>query len=103
VIYVNHFQVRDYIYYLGTDACAVPVLTPKEAGKMTSNVPIFHPLVSKQMKAARQYLDPKSIVIQPGLHTDTVLKDFGFDTRRIKQLKDEGVFGKDSIRVFSKL
>jgi len=81
-----------------TDACAVPVLTPKEAGKMTSNIPIFHPQVSKQ-SIAGQYLDPKSLVIQPGLHTDAVLQDFGFDARWIKQLKDEGVLG----RVSSKL
>jgi alpha-methylacyl-CoA racemase len=89
-----------YIIILETDACAVPVLTPKEAGKMTSNIPIFHPQVSKQPKAG-QYLDPKSI--QPGLHTDAVLQDFGFDAGRIKQLKDEGVLGKDSKRVSSKL
>ena len=83
---------------LETDACAVPVLTPREAGKMTSNIPIFHPQVSKQPNAG-QYLDPKSIVIQPVIHTDAVLQDFGFDARWIKQLKDEGVLG----RVSSKL
>ena len=89
---------------LETDACAVPVLTPKEAGKMTSNIPIFHPQVSKQPNAAsKQYLDRKILVIQPGLHTDAVLHDFGFDARRIKQLKDEGVLGKDSMHVSSKL
>lgn len=89
---------------LGTNACAVPILTPKEAGKLTSNkVPIFHPQMSKQLKAGQSYLDPKSLVIQPGLHTDAVLRDFGFDAMRRKQLKDEGVFGKDSIRVSSKL
>lgn len=83
-----------FIYMiLETDACAVPVLTPKEAGKMTSNIPIFHPQVSKQPKT-EQPLDPKSIVIQPGLHTDAVLQDFGFDAGRIKQLKDEGVLGR---------
>jgi alpha-methylacyl-CoA racemase len=74
---------------LGTDACAVPVLTPKEAGRLTSHIPIFHP----QLKAG-QYLDPKIIVIQPGVHTDEVLQDLGFNAERIKQLKDEGVFGK---------
>ena len=96
-------KVHDYIYLiLETDACAVPVLTPKEAGKMTSNIPVFHPQVSKQPKAG-QHLDPKIIVIQPGLHTDAVLQDFGFDAGRIKQLKDEGVLGKDSRRVSSKL
>lgn len=85
-----------------TDACAVPVLTPKEAGRMTSNIPTFHPQVSKQSKAG-QYLDSKNIVIQPGLHTDAVLQDFGFDAGRIKQLKDEGVLGKNSRNVSSKL
>lgn len=86
---------------LGTDACAVPVLTPKEAGKMTSNIPIFHPQVSKQLSAG-QYSN-QSNTIQPGIHTDVILKDFGFDAMRIKQLKDEGVVEKDSIRVSSKL
>jgi len=81
------------IFYiiLGTDACAVPVLTPKEAGKVTSNIPIFHPQVSKQLEAG-EYSDSKIIAsIQPGLHTDVILKDFGFDAGRIKRLKDEGV------------
>ena len=87
---------------LETDACAVPVLTPQEAGKLTSNIPIFHPQVSKQPNV-RQYSDSKSIVIQPGLHTDAVLQDFGFDAGRIKRLKEEGVLGKDSRRVSSKL
>jgi len=87
----------------GTNACAVPILTPKEAGKLTSNIPIFHPQMSKQLKVGQSYLDPKSLVIQPGLHTDAVLGDFGFDAMRRKQLKDEGVFGKDSIHVSSKL
>jgi alpha-methylacyl-CoA racemase len=87
---------------LGTDACVVPVLTPKEAGKMNSDIPIFHPQVSKQLNAEK-YLDPKSVVIQPGLHTDAVLQDFGFDVRRIKKLKDEGVLGTDSKCVSSKL
>ena len=80
----------------------MPVLTPKEAGKMTTNIPIFHPQVSKQTKVG-QYLDTKSIVIQPGLHTDAVLQDFGLDSGRIKQLNDEGVLGRDSRRVSSKL
>ena len=102
----DHTQItsKSVIMYiiLETDACTVPVLTPKEAGKMTSNIPIFHPQVSKQ-PIAGQYLDPKSIVIQPGLHTDAVLRDFGFGAVRIKQLKDEGVLGEDSRRVSSKL
>jgi len=71
----------------GTDACAVPVLTPTEAGKVTSNIPVFHPRVSE----AEQHADSKNIVIQPGLHTDAVLRDFGFDGGRIRQLKGEGV------------
>ena len=75
----------------GTDACAVPVLTPKEAGKLTSHIPIFHPQVSEQLKAG-QYLDPK--IIQPGVHTDEVLQELGINAERIEQLKDEGVFGK---------
>ena len=84
---------------LDTDACTVPVLTPKEAGEMTStSIPIFHPHVSKEPTTG-QYLNPKSIVIQPGQHTDAVLQDFGIDSGRVEQLKDEGVFGKDSRRV----
>ena len=105
VVICFHVRVRVHIYYLETDACAVPVLTPKEAGKMTSNIPIFHPQVSKpKQPKAGQYLDPKSsIVIQPGLHTDAVLQDFGFDAGQIKQLRDEGVLGKYLRRVTFKL
>ena len=94
VNYANYFEVCNDISFLGTDACAVPVLTPKEAGKVTSDIPIFHPQVSNQLKVPGQYSDPKSVIIQPGLHTDAVLRDFGFDTERIRQLKDEGVLGK---------
>ncbi|KAF8807006.1 CoA-transferase family III [Phlegmacium glaucopus] len=74
----------------GTDACAVPVLTPKEAGKVASDIPIFHPQVSKHLDAG-QCSDSNRIIIQPGLHTDAVLHDFGFDAGLIKRLKDEGV------------
>lgn len=97
---LDNLLSSDYILFLGTNACAVPVLTPKEAATL-SDIPISHPQVSKQPKA-RQYLDPQSIVIQPGLHTDTVLRDFGIDAGRIQVLKDEGVLGT-RIRVSCKL
>ncbi|KAF8149873.1 CoA-transferase family III [Crassisporium funariophilum] len=88
--------------YHGTDACTVPVLTPKEAGEITSYIPKFHPQVSNQSNM-NQPLDSKNVIIQPGLHTDAILRDAGFDAGRIQQLRAEGALGKGSLHTPSKL
>ncbi|PPQ79186.1 hypothetical protein CVT24_012740 [Panaeolus cyanescens] len=89
-------NTRDYWanVYNGTDACTVPVLTPKEAGDQTSHIPQFHPQVSGQSKVPVQARNAKSIIISPGAHTDDVLKDFGIDSKQVRQLTSEGVFGR---------
>ncbi|KDR76301.1 hypothetical protein GALMADRAFT_156391 [Galerina marginata CBS 339.88] len=82
----------------GTDACAVPVLNPQEAATQTSDIPVFHPQLSNREEKPRNTSEPENIVIKPGAHTYEVLKDFGLEDNRIRQLQDEGVLGKQSQR-----
>jgi len=79
---------------IGIDACTVPVLTPKEAAAFTSGVPIFHPVLSSHAKTEKLMLDLHGIIIKPGAHTREVLKDFGVADGRVRQLENEGVFGR---------
>jgi len=81
---------------LGTDACAVPVLTPEEAGKLGSNIPVAHPQVSDQVKNAGKQLVSKDLVINSGTHTVEVLQEYGYDASRVRQLFDEGVVEGES-------
>jgi len=82
--------------YHGTDACAVPVLTPKEAGKQSSDIPVAHPQVSIQVQNVGKQPMLKNTVIKSGTHTIEVLKDYGCDAARVRQLFSEGVFGRGS-------
>ena len=81
---------------LGTDACAVPVFTPEEAGKLTSNIPVAHPRVSDQVKNVEKQLVPKDLLIKSGTHTVEVLQEYGYDAGRVQQLFDEGVVEGES-------
>lgn len=90
-------------FLLGTDACVVPVLAPKEAGKQTSNIPVTHPQVSDRVKNAGKQPVTKNIVIKPGTHTVEVLQEYGYDAARVRQLFDEGVFGREPLSTTSKL
>jgi alpha-methylacyl-CoA racemase len=88
---------------LGTDACAVPVLTPKEAGKQTSNIPVTHPQVSDQVQNAGKQPVSKGMVIKSGTHTAEVLQEYGYDAAHVRQLFDEGVVGGETLPTTSKL
>ncbi|KAF9048418.1 CoA-transferase family III domain-containing protein [Panaeolus papilionaceus] len=89
-------NTRDYWtkVFHATDACTLPILTPQEAGDQTSHIPRFHPQVSHQQNDGQQSSDADSIIIQPGAHTDRVLKDFGISAQQIQRLTTEGVFGR---------
>jgi len=85
----------------GTDACAVPVLSPDEASKETTVVPLPHPQLSNSAKM-RHGIGAENLLINPGTHTGEILHDLGIDNERVQELKKEGVFGK-GCRHFSKL
>lgn len=80
----------------GTDACAVPVLTPREAAKQTSAIPVPHPRLSAQANLPEP-VDSKNLIIKPGAHMREVLQEYGLDAAdRMKLLHKEGVFGRNS-------
>ncbi|KAF8907381.1 CoA-transferase family III [Gymnopilus junonius] len=74
----------------GKDACAVPVLTPQEAAKQTSSIPLFHPQLSSQVQN-QGLLGSKDVIIEAGAHTYEVLKDFGLGNSHIRHLERDGV------------
>ncbi|KAF4613521.1 hypothetical protein D9613_007774 [Agrocybe pediades] len=77
----------------GTDACTVPVLTPKEAAAHTSSIPAFHPALTSHAKSDNRTPNLKNIILKPGAHTRDVLAEFGLDDDRLHRLEKEGVFG----------
>jgi len=87
--------------YYGTDACGVPVLTPREAAKQTSAIPMPHPRLSAQANLAEP-VESKNLIIKPGAHMREVLQEYGLDADRVKLLHKEGVFGRTS-RLSSKM
>lgn len=85
----------------GTDACALPVLSPGEASNDTTVVPLPHPQLSNSVKM-RHEISAETLLINPGAHTKEILHDLGIDNKRIQGLKREGVFGKRCLH-FAKL
>lgn len=79
-----HFQVHIIFQLLsiGTDACALPVLSPEEADREHSILPSG---LSKPI--------PHFPIIDPGAHTDEILRDLGIVKERIQKLRKEHVFG----------
>ncbi|KAF9485195.1 CoA-transferase family III [Pholiota conissans] len=82
--------------YQGTDACAVPVLTPQEAAKHSSSIPLPHPQLLSQANVAKLF-ESKDLITQPGAHTEEVLREYGISEARGQSLRKEGVFGKPSL------
>lgn len=88
------------LFYLGIDACALPVLTPTEAAAYShvpSIVPQPHPFLSRTPapgsipdSSAAQKLDKVSN-IQPGQHTEQILSELGVSAADIKELERQGV------------
>lgn len=88
--------------FIGIDACTVPILTPQEAGQQTSNIPAFHPQLTSRMEQEIPG-DSKNVIIKPGTHTHAVLREYGLEESRIRELEDAGVLGNEPRRSSSKL
>lgn len=76
------------------------MLSPKEAAAVQgSPIPEFHPHVIRhtqsQPPGLRQPINVEDLIIQPGLHTEEVLKEAGLGNQEIKQLALDGVFGEE--------
>ncbi|KAF9443575.1 CoA-transferase family III [Macrolepiota fuliginosa MF-IS2] len=84
----------------GTDACVVPVLTPKEAAVVHgSSIPEFHPPVAAQdllAQPSREPINPGELILQPGLHTEEVLREAGLSDKEIRKLTLDGALGEEA-------
>jgi len=94
---------RDYWaqVFHGTDACAVPVLTPTEAVKAHgSSMPEFHPRIVRQVQnqppESPKPFHVENVIIQPGVHTDEVLRGAGVSGAEIKRLALDGALGEEA-------
>jgi len=76
----------------GSDACAVPVLTPTEAASLDSSrshVPKPHPCVSPETSSIAKV----SPILLPGQHTQEVLTELGLSKMEQKKLARDGALG----------
>ncbi|KAG6898545.1 hypothetical protein C0993_006088 [Termitomyces sp. T159_Od127] len=98
---VNGFKTntRDYwaAAFHGTDACALPVLTPEEARATTSpdeSFPAAHPRIlgSQPVQPVKQ--SPATHYLLPGQHTQEILLELGFGDEEVRKLATDGALGK---------
>lgn len=83
----------------GTDACALPVLSPKEAraSEMTgSPFPMAHPQVAGSQSSVLQFGDPHAFYLSPGQHTREILEELQLDREGQKQLALDGALGEEA-------
>ncbi|KAK7454630.1 hypothetical protein VKT23_011383 [Stygiomarasmius scandens] len=73
-----------------TDACVVPILTPKEAGTLLgSQIPLPHPAISGSNE-----VDTSQISLRPGKHTSEILREYGLSEKECKTLLQDGAIAK---------
>lgn len=94
-----------FLWLTGTDACAVPVLTPTEAGNLDAShslVPVPHPLVGG--RELRKDMLAVNETLRPGKHTRAILDELGItDEERRRLVQDEAVDAGDLVPVVAKL
>lgn len=77
---------------VGSDACVVPVLLPREAATLSgSRIPSPHPSISHATPRATQS-DPT--VLSPGQHSAEILQELGYTREDVYRLSKAGVLGK---------
>lgn len=85
--------------FVGTDACALPVLTPKEARSLEptgASFPLAHPQVegSKLPRLAPAHLNPFGLI--PGEHTREILEELKLNESQVRQLALDGALGDEA-------
>lgn len=98
---------RDYWekVFEGSDACALPVLTPLEASKLVhansepaSLIPHPHPRLSRTPFVPIPTKEEDGLkLLKPGQHTDEVLTELGLSEGEKRKLKAEGALGKAKV------
>lgn len=62
-------------------------------------MPEFHPHVARQdqsLQSSRKQFNPSEIILEPGLHTEELLKEAGLSDREIRRLALEGALGEEA-------
>lgn len=78
----------------GTDACAVPVLSPTEAAQFHGSLhPIPHPELSRTSSSP---LQDEIKILDPGKHTADILRELRLSEEDMRQLITEGALGKEA-------
>ncbi|KAL1712641.1 CoA-transferase family III domain-containing protein [Schizophyllum commune] len=91
-------QPRDYWanVFHGTDACAVPVLSPQEAARRFTAVPKPHPSVDEP----RFTSDLSASFVPPGAHTEAILQEYGLTPEdRDRLRRDHALDGRAGARL----
>ncbi|KAF8071702.1 CoA-transferase family III [Lyophyllum atratum] len=87
--------------FQGTDACALPVLSPEEARSSTSPetpFPLAHPQVAGS-EPQKSSPGEKLYLLSPGEHTREVLEELKLTEAEIRQLAIDGAFGEEGSSV----
>ncbi|EGN98917.1 hypothetical protein SERLA73DRAFT_181644 [Serpula lacrymans var. lacrymans S7.3] len=88
------------IVFHETDACVLPVLSPKEAENLDSSLyPAPHPHLSRTPSSPPLLPDGgfgKSSRLEPGAHTEQILTSLGYTIEEQKELALGGAFGQDA-------
>lgn len=83
----------------GTDACALPVLTPKEAQATTSSdesFPAAHPRILGSQPVQAVKSSQSTPYLHPGKHTQEILLELGYGDKEVRQLATDGALGKET-------
>ncbi|RDB26373.1 Alpha-methylacyl-CoA racemase [Hypsizygus marmoreus] len=95
-------NTRDYWadVFQGTDACALPVLTPKEAlasEPVGSQFPMAHPKISGSQPLKAQTGDLGSFkLLDPGSHTNEILAELNYSEKERNGLALDGALGEEA-------
>jgi len=77
----------------GTDACAFPVLSPKEAAQLHGSPhPMPHPELSRTPPSPQQ---DRVGTLDPGEHTVDILRELGLSQEEMRRLAIEGALGQE--------
>lgn len=85
-------------WFLDSDACAVPVLTPTEAALMDpsgSARPAPHPHLSRTPASSPQAGSPPT-VLEPGTHNEAILIELGLSAGERDALVQAGALGEEA-------
>ncbi|KAG5642428.1 hypothetical protein DXG03_002802 [Asterophora parasitica] len=97
-------QVFQALLLKGTDACALPVLTPQEARSSASPelpFPPTHPQISSL--SSKRSSDPHVYHISPGEHTWEILEELKLSENEKRRLVANGALGEKTLEIFQRL